>query len=55
MTAADPRGRVLVVDDERHQRDILETILQSEGYETAAARTAGTPCNSRATSPSTSS
>jgi DNA-binding NtrC family response regulator len=38
VTAANPRGRVLVVDDERHQRDILEVILQSEGYETAAAR-----------------
>jgi DNA-binding NtrC family response regulator len=33
-----PRGRILVVDDERHQREILETILQSEGYETASAR-----------------
>ncbi len=33
-----PRGRIRVVDDERHQREILETILQSEGYETASAR-----------------
>ncbi len=40
MTASEPRGRVLVVDDERHQREILETILQSEGCETAAARNA---------------
>jgi DNA-binding NtrC family response regulator len=32
------RGRVLIVDDERHQREILETILQSEGYETSVAR-----------------
>ena len=30
-------GRVLVVDDERQQRDILQTILESEGY---AAKTA---------------
>jgi DNA-binding NtrC family response regulator len=31
------KGRVLVVDDERLQRDILQTILESEGYETSAA------------------
>jgi len=31
------RGRILVVDDERHQRDILQMILESEGYETATA------------------
>jgi DNA-binding NtrC family response regulator len=30
-------GRVLVVDDEPHQRDILEMILSSEGYEVLAA------------------
>jgi DNA-binding NtrC family response regulator len=28
---------VLIVDDERLQRDILQTILEAEGYETAAA------------------
>jgi DNA-binding NtrC family response regulator len=32
------KGRVLVVDDEKHQRDILKVILDSEGYETIAAR-----------------
>jgi DNA-binding NtrC family response regulator len=32
------KGRVLVVDDEKHQRDILKVILDSEGYETLAAR-----------------
>ena len=32
------KGRVLVVDDEKHQRDILEMILESEGYETVSAR-----------------
>jgi DNA-binding NtrC family response regulator len=31
-------GRVLVVDDERHQRDILQMILEAEGYETVSAR-----------------
>jgi DNA-binding NtrC family response regulator len=31
------KGRVLVVDDERHQRDILQMILESEGYETDTA------------------
>jgi DNA-binding NtrC family response regulator len=31
------KGRVLVVDDERLQRDILQTILEGEGYETVAA------------------
>jgi DNA-binding NtrC family response regulator len=32
------KGRVLVVDDEKHQRDILEMILDSEGYESISAR-----------------
>jgi DNA-binding NtrC family response regulator len=32
------KGRVLVVDDEKHQRDILEMILASEGFETVSAR-----------------
>jgi DNA-binding NtrC family response regulator len=31
------RGRILVVDDERRQRDILQMILEAEGYETTAA------------------
>jgi DNA-binding NtrC family response regulator len=31
------KGRVLVLDDERLQRDILQTILEGEGYETSAA------------------
>jgi len=31
------RGRVLVVDDEQNQRDILEMILESEGYEPVTA------------------
>jgi DNA-binding NtrC family response regulator len=34
---AQPLGRVLVVDDERQQRDILQTILESEGYAAATA------------------
>jgi len=34
------KGRVLVVDDERHQRDILRMILEGEGCETAVAGTA---------------
>ncbi len=35
--APTPRPRVLVVDDERHQRDILQMILDSEGYEAVTA------------------
>jgi DNA-binding NtrC family response regulator len=31
------KGRILVVDDEKHQRDILQMILESEGYETTIA------------------
>jgi len=34
---ATPLGRVLVVDDERQQRDILLTTLESEGYAAATA------------------
>ena len=33
------KGRILVVDDEKHQRDILEMILESEGYEIVTAGT----------------
>ncbi len=31
------KGRILIVDDEKRQRDILQMILESEGYETTAA------------------
>jgi DNA-binding NtrC family response regulator len=31
------KGRVLIADDERPQRDILQMILEAEGFETAAA------------------
>jgi DNA-binding NtrC family response regulator len=31
------KGRILVIDDEKHQRDILEMILESEGYEIVTA------------------
>ena len=31
------KGRILAVDDERHQRDILQLILNTEGYETTVA------------------
>jgi DNA-binding NtrC family response regulator len=34
------KGRILAVDDERHQRDILQMILDAEGYETSVAGTA---------------
>ena len=30
-------ARILVIDDEKHQRDILQMILDSEGYETVTA------------------
>ena len=32
------KGRVLVVDDEPPQRDILQMILEAEGYETTRRR-----------------
>jgi DNA-binding NtrC family response regulator len=32
-----PKPRILVVDDERHQRDILQMILEAEGYEAVTA------------------
>ena len=32
------KGRILIVDDEKHQRDILQMILDSEGYESVSAR-----------------
>jgi CheY-like chemotaxis protein len=32
------KGRILIVDDEKHQRDILQLILESEGYEGVSAR-----------------
>jgi DNA-binding NtrC family response regulator len=31
------KGRVLIADDERRQRDILQMILEAEGYETSSA------------------
>jgi len=31
------KGRVLIADDERRQRDILQMILEAEGYETTTA------------------
>jgi DNA-binding NtrC family response regulator len=31
------KGRILIADDEPRQRDILQMILESEGYETSAA------------------
>ena len=31
------QGAVLVVDDEKGQREILKTILESEGYDAGAA------------------
>jgi two-component system, NtrC family, response regulator PilR len=34
------KGRILVVDDERHQRDILKLILEAEGFETIVASNA---------------
>ena len=32
-----PRKSILVVDDEKNQREILETILSSEGYDVTTA------------------
>jgi DNA-binding NtrC family response regulator len=45
------KGRVLVVDDERLQRDILQTILEGEGYETAAAANGRQALQAAATAP----
>ena len=32
MTAAAPRGSILVVDDERSMRELLEILLAKEGH-----------------------
>ncbi len=37
MENNDPKKRILVVDDEGDIRDILEFVLQGEGYETECA------------------
>ena len=37
MTLVAGKARVLVIDDEKHQRDILQMILESEGYDTVTA------------------
>jgi DNA-binding NtrC family response regulator len=37
VTLTAGKARILVVDDEKHQRDILQMILESEGYETVTA------------------
>jgi two-component system, NtrC family, response regulator HydG len=35
--ASEPRGRILVVDDEAHARQALEALLEEEGYEVRSA------------------
>lgn len=35
---AGPRGRLLIVDDERIQRELISDIMRSEGYEVLTAR-----------------
>jgi DNA-binding NtrC family response regulator len=37
VTSAKTKARILVVDDEQHQCEILRMILESEGYEVATA------------------
>ena len=37
------RKSILVVDDEKNQREILETILSGEGYDVTTA-SSGEPC-----------
>ena len=37
MTAKEPKATLLVVDDEKHQRESLTVILEDEGYRVAAA------------------
>ncbi|KAA0256204.1 sigma-54-dependent Fis family transcriptional regulator [Acidobacteria bacterium ACD] len=37
MTAQSPKATLLVVDDERHQRESLQMILEDEGYRVAVA------------------
>ena len=34
------KGSILVVDDEKGQRDILKTILEREGYDVSTAHSA---------------
>ncbi|HVO50706.1 MAG TPA: sigma-54 dependent transcriptional regulator [Thermoanaerobaculia bacterium] len=37
MTSKEPKATLLVVDDEKHQRESLTVILEDEGYRVAAA------------------
>ena len=37
MSEKDPKATLLVVDDEKHQRESLTVILEDEGYHVAAA------------------
>jgi DNA-binding NtrC family response regulator len=45
------KGRVLVVDDERRQSDILQMILEADGYATAAASNGRQALQAAATEP----
>jgi CheY-like chemotaxis protein len=37
VTEKEPKATLLVVDDEKHQRESLTVILEDEGYRVAAA------------------
>lgn len=39
-------GTILIVDDERAQREIIQTILEGEGYRVAAAPGGARPWSS---------
>ncbi len=39
MTSPTPRGRVLIVDDQKNWRETLEELLQAEGYRVHTADT----------------
>lgn len=38
MGMSKPKGNILVVDDEKHMREVLEIFLKNEGYEVTSAK-----------------
>jgi CheY-like chemotaxis protein len=38
LDAADPRARILIVDDEGHNRRVLEVMLAPEGFVVVSGR-----------------
>ncbi|MBM3883117.1 MAG: response regulator [Verrucomicrobia bacterium] len=49
MAEAVPKGRILVVDDEAHNRELLEAILEGQGYEVVCVDNGATALEKAAT------